>query len=273
MKFVVIAAKRTGSSHFVNLLSSHPDIFCHGNVFKGNSLPPILWPNSARPGAQTEKKLKQELGDLRDRSPHEFLEKIFALGHGRPFVGFKIFVRQNDEILKALLDDPSVRKIVLYRTNLLANYASGRAAQATGAWNRNADHTEKPQERVYFDEADFLKATDKHVAFYRWVFEELNRRNVVYSTVTYDTINEPRMLSGVISFIGADAGKPLNLADQPRVQVKQGSPDILNRFSNMKVLRKFLEKRNLMHWRDEGELRLDYLSEGVHDDAADTEED
>ena len=215
-----------------------------------------------QPDLDAEKKTKNELRDLRSRDPQEFLTRVFEMDQGRPFCGFKIFVKQNDAILDQLLIDPSVRKVILFRTNLLANYASARAARGTGSWKQNADNSDPAQKLVRFDEADFLKCSDKYVGFYRRVIAELTRAREPFHMITYDAINDPMMFAGVINFIGADPNKPLNFDDQPRMQVKQGSPDILSRFANPKHVREYLVSHSLLHWCFEGETSLEFMSGG-----------
>jgi len=55
MRFVVIAARRTGSTHLVTTLSGHPEIFCNGNVFKRSKIQ-AFWPEEQWNGA-----IKREL--------------------------------------------------------------------------------------------------------------------------------------------------------------------------------------------------------------------
>src|SRR5215469_16377205 len=130
MRFIIIASERTGSSHLVNVLSGHPDIFTNGNVFDARKpkLVYVLWPDKT---AAT----KLELSELRRTAPLEFLERIFSTGYGRAHVGFKIFSGENDEILDQLIKDSTVRKIVLYRRNLLACFSSHLVAASTGKYS------------------------------------------------------------------------------------------------------------------------------------------
>jgi hypothetical protein len=44
------------------------------------------------------KTVKSELRDARAKRPDEFLDRVFWTGYGRPHVGFKIFLGQNDRV-------------------------------------------------------------------------------------------------------------------------------------------------------------------------------
>ena len=128
MRFVIIASARTGSSHLVNVLGGHPEVFCHGNVFAQHMMA-TFWPKGARPTASEVGAIKSDLREIREKDPDAFLERVFSMDFGRAHVGFKIFRGQNDAILEKLIADSSVRKIVLFRRNVLANYSSAMLAK------------------------------------------------------------------------------------------------------------------------------------------------
>src|SRR5580704_6853228 len=141
MRFVIIASARTGSSHLVNKLGAHPEILCNGNVFHPKNVW-VFWPE-----ADLSREVKEGLLELRRTDPHGLLDRVFTTDYGRPHVGFKIFQNQNDEILDKLIQDGSVRKIVLYRKNVLANFSSKIAARKTGKFGarEGEDAVEAPK--------------------------------------------------------------------------------------------------------------------------------
>ena len=132
MRFVIICAARTGSSHLVSVLSGHPELLVNGNVFddKAEGRLYVFWQKE-----QLTPELKAELVDLRKRDPEAFLEQIFRTNHGRTHVGFKMFGGENDPMLDRIIDDASIKKIVLYRRNALANFSSALVARKTGKYS------------------------------------------------------------------------------------------------------------------------------------------
>ena len=126
MRFVIIASKRTGSSHLVNMVGAHPEILCNGNSFHPKNVW-VFWPE-----ADLTRDVKAELQNLRQTNPLGLLERIFSTSYGRPHVGFKIFKDQCDEVLQKVIEDGAVKKIILYRKNVLANFSSMLAAIKTG---------------------------------------------------------------------------------------------------------------------------------------------
>lgn len=244
MAFVIIASPRTGSTHLTALLHKHGEIICHGEILHPKMTNPLKrWESSARvPESATE------MLDLRKRNPQQFIRRLFENDHGGKHVGFKIFKGHNDEILDELVADPAVKKIVLFRPNLLAVYSSSRIAHHVG--ERVLKTPREIQPLVRFDQDKFVKYCRKYVAFYRGVVEKLVASRQNFHFLDYGAINNPSLFAAVVSFIGADP-------DQARLEpsmIKQNSPDLLKRFSNPDEVDRFLRGKGLMNWLYEGEM-------------------
>src|SRR5204863_4584463 len=128
MAFVIIASPRTGSTHLTALLHKHSDIICHGELFHPKMKNPLKrWQSSDQvPNGVNE------MVELRKSDPKKFLRLVFSNDHGGKHVGFKIFNGHNNEILDELIADTSVKKVVLFRPNLLAVYSSSQIAHRIG---------------------------------------------------------------------------------------------------------------------------------------------
>jgi hypothetical protein len=269
MRFLIIASRRTGSSHLVNTLSGHADVFCHGNVFASNMMA-VFWPKDDRASEDQVQLLKTELRSLRERDPEAFLKRVFELNHGRAHVGFKIFAGQNNQILKRLTDDPAIRKIVLFRKNVLASFSSQLAAKNSGTWGIRIGDDVPEIPKVAFEERKFLRYWEKYIRYYDRVIERLNGSHQNFFLMDYEELNEPLILASLINFIGADGNKPIQESEQRKQQAKLNPGDIVSRFSNPQVVREFLSRRNLRHWAVEGECRLSNLDfeTGASDETA-----
>jgi hypothetical protein len=254
MRFVIIASRRTGSSHLVNTLSGHPEIFCHGNIF-GSHMMPVFWPKGQRKPKEIEP-IKAELRELRDEDPQGFLDRVYALGHGKPHVGFKIFRGQNNRILETLIEAPSVRKLVLYRGNVLASYSSDVAAKNTGSWGAREGHEKPPAPKVKFSEDEFVAYYNENARWYSRIIRDLLSHREPFHLIRYEEINDPLFLRTIVNFIGADPNRPIEASEQPKRQVKQNSSDIVSRFSDQDDVRQFLSRHSLLSWAHEGELSL-----------------
>ena len=106
IKFVIIANPRTGTNHYIDLLISHQEITCHREVFHRYSV--YLHGGS-----------RDDLLEKRDRDPLAFLEELYESSPTRA-CGFKIFGEHNSVVLDNVLHDPAIKKIVLYRPQLLS---------------------------------------------------------------------------------------------------------------------------------------------------------
>lgn len=259
MRFVIIGAPRTGSSHLTEMLRAHPDILCHGEVFHRKNVW-VYWPKR-----DLTEQVRSELYELRCSNPEALLSRVFSASYGRQCVGFKIFPGQCDVVLDKVIGDRSVRKVVLFRRNVLANFASAVAAGRTGSWSTKEDVGPTP--KIPFRVERFVTFHDEYIAAYRVVINKLNDRCEAYHLVHYEDINDPVFYASLINFIGA---RPDSRSAPGRKQLrKQSSSDILSRFSNPEDVEEFLRRRRLLHWIHEappdiGPLRL--MEDGAHSD-------
>ena len=245
MRFVVIALPRTGSTHLMTVLGTHPEIVSHGEVFHPNRIF-LRWPGwpESRPH-----QLEKELEALRQSDPVAFLDRIFEERFGRQHVGFKIFNNQNNEILERLIVDRSVAKIVLYRANALARYASALAARENRAWGPNKmQKTDRPL--VLFRAQQFRKYHADQVAFYDRVLSRLHDLGQASLLIRYDELNNSRLLDRVAVFLGAAAGK-FELGESFSAR---GAQSITARFKNPQAVQQFLEMQGWSNWAYESDL-------------------
>ena len=246
MRFVIIASRRTGSTHLATTLSGHPDIFCNGNIFKPSTLQ-LFWPKS-----DLTDNLRKEMIELRRADPASFMERVFESGYGRRHVGFKIFAAQNDSILMRVINDSSVRKIVLIRTNVLANYASTLAARNTGRYAQREGDERAGSQKVAFSEQDFVEFASTYLKYYGFVLSALVRVRQDFCLLRYEEINDSQIVRQAINFIGADSSVEIEKHAQYKQLAKQNPTDILSRFEDGDRVEAFLRKRSLLHWAHEG---------------------
>lgn len=136
-KFVIITTARSGSNLLVDLLDSHPNITCHGELFKffnqGN--PSTIW--------DTTFKLKSK---------------------SKYYVGFKIFYdhpldSDDDTIWNLIQRDKTIKVIHLVRNNMLKTYVSLQIAYKVDVWKskEDIDPILVDDKRVHIDIASCFK--------------------------------------------------------------------------------------------------------------------
>jgi hypothetical protein len=115
LTFVILCLGRTGSTHLVSLLSSHPEIHCFGELF------------TDRKRTLDEAYIKSPIDD-----PVEYVAQLTAPLSERA-VGFKLPLNsiRAHPVAVRLLESDELRAIRLRRLNLLALFASRRLLAAT----------------------------------------------------------------------------------------------------------------------------------------------
>jgi hypothetical protein len=239
-RFAIIGLARSGSSYLVNMLDSHPEIHCCGEIFNHDGVN-LRWPKTLG-GRQAGRAIESELEELRARDPQAFLERVFAIDFGKPVLGFKIFRNHNKPMLERIIADRDIAKIVLRRANGLARYASAVARRLAGDGGRYAA---KPL--VPFNPTKFAPFHEEHATFPDETERALAASGQRYHLSRFEELNDPARLTSVLEFLGvAPELPPLQEAPPNR-----GSSDTLSRFSNPETAEAYLREHGLMHWARE----------------------
>lgn len=249
MPFVIIASARTGSTHLTNLLHAQSDIFCNGEICHKKKVY-VRWDKVDR-----DTQVLAELATLRDRDPQKFLDRIFAMNYGRREVGFKIFAGQNKAVFNTMLENTEIKKIVLFRRNILANYSSKLIAAENGRYQLGKRHAREGLQdspAVRFDEKEFNNFCRRYNRYYDNILEQLRQSGQFYYFMNYEDINEPQIFGNLLRFLGSDVS---HRKFEGRI-VKQNPPHVVSRFANVADVEDFLRRRKLQHWAYEGELSL-----------------
>ncbi|MGO9681274.1 MAG: hypothetical protein ACLPTZ_01435 [Beijerinckiaceae bacterium] len=190
---------------------------------------------------------------MRATDPEGFLERIYALSFERPHVGFRIFEHHHPSMLAKLIADHEIAKIVLVRTNVLANYASELVARETGVYGKRL--TSAPL--VHFDPEEFLAHHTRYIDFYARTVAQLNASGQLFELVRYDELNNPQLVAKLVRFLGGASTPGISSAPEH----VRGSSNILSRFSNPGDAREFLRVHHRLEWEHEGENSFAPLTE------------
>lgn len=249
MRFVILAAHRTGSTHLSSLLQHYDNILCNGEIFHKDGVF-LRWP-----AGKLSPDLREEMARTRAASPIEFMHRVLGEGFGSEHVGFKLLFGQNKAAFDSVMGDRSIKKIVLLRQNFLASYASFIAASTTGTWHDRSSGKEKSSAKktpLLFQRDDFIQFSRTRGRVYGRTLRELNKSGQNYCLINYEELNDMFLVGRVITFV---TEKPF--VSMPKSSTsKLSSSNIVSRYSNQDEVYAFLEEHGLMHWSHEGEIHL-----------------
>jgi LPS sulfotransferase NodH len=213
VRFVIVAARRTGSNLLCTLLDSHPAILCHHELFNPSG---IFCALSVRQGAL-------DLGSLerRDEDPTAFLDRVWREPRGHACVGFKMTRGQAEPVLEHVLGDTGVRKIVLRRRNRVKTWVSERVAERLDEWEVY-DETQltSARPRLEIDVRDLREHVARNEAFYRQVEASLSESRQEFRRIWYEDLWSKEERTRLLAFLDASPTDtdlaPRSLKQNPR---------------------------------------------------------
>jgi LPS sulfotransferase NodH len=229
-RFVILAAPRTGSNLLCTLLNSHPDVLCHHELFNPNG---IFYALEYRDGSM-------DLGSMeaRDREPLAFLQRVWEHPLGASCVGFKMTRGQNDAVMRALIGDPGVLKILLYRRNRLKTFVSEQLARQTDQWEVYArDQLVTGAPRLHIDVESFRAHCDLNERFYQDIEHALRSGRQRWIEVAYEDLLSGSEHVRLLEFLGVGATR----AKLTQCSIKQNDTDLRTHIENFQELELALE--------------------------------
>jgi LPS sulfotransferase NodH len=221
VRFVIVAARRTGSNLLCTLLDSHSEILCHHELFNPRGIFQAL--DRRREGF--------DLGTIaeRDEDPRAFLDRVWREARGHPCVGFKMTHGQAEETLQHVLDDRSVRKIVLHRRNRVKTWVSERLAERLDQWEvYDEDELAAVRPRLEIDVRDLREHAARNEAFYARVEGSLEETGQDFLPICYEELWIPRQHARLLNFLDV---RPADTDLTPR-SVKQGPRNLQETLAN-----------------------------------------
>ncbi len=199
--FCIFATQRSGSSWLFNLLDSHPEIRCFGELF-------LYEPRSVRPDAALLPFYEYRRGQpgRRPRITSTYLDEVAGLAGDHRAIGFKLMYDQLALFPEVFVDwfKRRFRVIHLVRSNPLDVVISRQRVRSTGtahAWSG------VPSRSVELDASRLrrqLRLEQAKVAGARALLRVLP---VASHEISYETLcdREEETLAGVARFLGIEA--------------------------------------------------------------------
>ena len=185
--FVVFAEMRTGSNLLEATLNSVKRVTCFGEAFN-----PYLmgWPGKDEMKGITKAE--------RDADPLRLLYALLDKPNHLP--GFRYFHDHDPRVFDAIIDDPTVAKIILTR-NPVDSYVSMVQARATNQWKLNETQTAIPA-TVRFDAAKFHEMTGRIEEFRLTIQRRLQASGQTGFWLGYEDLRDTGVMTGLLHWLG-----------------------------------------------------------------------
>jgi LPS sulfotransferase NodH len=205
-------------------------VLCHHELFNPNG---IFYALEYRDGSM-------DLGSMeaRDREPLAFLQRVWEHPLGASCVGFKMTRGQNDAVMRALIGDPGVLKILLYRRNRLKTFVSEQLARQTDQWEVYArDQLVTGAPRLHIDVESFRAHCDLNERFYQDIEHALRSGRQRWIEVAYENLLAGSEHVRLLEFLGVGDTR----ARLTQSSIKQSDTDLRSHIENYRELELALE--------------------------------
>lgn len=207
------------------LLNSHPDVLCHHELFNPNG---IFYALDYRDGS-----LDFGSMEMRDQSPLPFLQRVWEHTQGAACVGFKMTRGQNDAIMRTVIEDPGVLKIVLYRRNRLKTFVSEQLARQTDRWEvYEKDELSNDTPKLRVDVRSLKAHCDLNDRFYQDIQNTLQSSRQPWIEAVYEKILSGSEQARLLESLGVRATH----ARLTQSSIKQNDTDLRTHIENFQEL-------------------------------------
>ncbi len=180
-KFVVLASPRTGSNFVTEVLNQHSSICCYNEIFHNSTM------DSAK--ELSPKETMQSI-EWRNANPLEFLGNVWKQQHGKILTGFKLFFSHNAKVINAVLQDRTVKKILIRRKNIVRQYVSFQIGLRDNQWNCRSTKKEAVQPMA-IDPHELQQFSEKLHVQYARARSEMHKTGQEFHEVAYEDIFGP----------------------------------------------------------------------------------
>lgn len=235
-RFVIMGLPRSGSTYLMTLLNAHRDIYCTGEQFNPRAVVGV--------GGSDE---SPEAVLTRDRDPIAHINAVFEAADASDAAmgGFKFMLGHNIEALQALIADPELRIIHVWRENRLAQVASLIKAAQSKRWAQT-------QEDDYVNQT--IEARPRKIS-QRW--HEFATTDFL-AAAFLETLPQPVLTLEYKELFAEDTPRRLcqflNVEPDPAMKsplIKQGANRVADRFSNKGSIVYYFTKVGREEWLGE----------------------
>lgn len=193
--FIILSYPRSGSTFLTVLLKSHREILMYGEIFNPYDNPS----KQQKYYDQVEDFIPRHIFNARSNFTSYFLEYLLSNSKNRTTIGFKLLRDQlcmHDQVQVLIKDKPNMKKVILYRADILSVYTSYLIAAKLDTWTT----VNTSGYQIEVDMADFKLYVDAYISYYRTVAREITQASQEYFLIEYnrDILNKTN-LGGTIA--------------------------------------------------------------------------
>jgi LPS sulfotransferase NodH len=231
-RFIILGLPRSGTTYLQTLLNAHPDIHCRGEMFDPYQI-----------DDDGTKNRDPDALVARDRDPGGFLDAALAgrgLSDVPPVLGLKVLFQHDPALFADIIPArPDLRLIHVVRSNRLAQFASLRQVEKTGAWTARAgDAPVKITAGPFWASTECNRLATQDHLLGQWL-SGLRHRHM---RLEYRDLFAPDIADRLCGFL-----------DRPRHALssalrKQGQNRVIDRFANASAIAAHFTARGQEHW-------------------------
>jgi LPS sulfotransferase NodH len=241
VKFVIFGHPRCGSTFLCSLLESHPKILCHYEVFHPSDISTVYGFRDKISG------IGVYTPQTRDEHPVEFINTLFKHNLHADAVGFKIFIGHSKEAHEYILNDKSIKKIILRRNSIQA-YVSMLIADTTGEFTQKSAANSRGQKKVSLDAGGLLNFDRIIREYFTGITRTLQETGQEYLELHYeDLAADIDTVNSLFSYIGIDRGEK-DLSAFTHKQNKSSLADKIDNFEGViaELMGFYFEKESIV---------------------------
>lgn len=136
-KFIIFSTLRSGSNLLTHALDGLPGVMSNSEIFSADGIWPSRWLQNWKDGKNRDDFLSGWDLAERDRHRSAFINAVSRHANERNFThcGFKVLANQlYAREFQSLVKAPFIKKIILYRRNVLRQYVSKLKADTVSRW-------------------------------------------------------------------------------------------------------------------------------------------
>jgi hypothetical protein len=231
-RFIILATPRSGSRLVSSMLASHPDVTCYDEIFTPHgsnrlAIGPVPVGGVIADPMTVSYDHVTNLG-------HRYYDWFFEQYHDVSYVGFTLHLLNNRQHTRWALADKCATKILVRRSNLLAQFVSWQNARIQNKWVLGRDEVRPAQDKLRVEPGEFEWYVDQQLKGWSKVRSYCERHRIEYHTVIYETISET-FLRPLLLKLGLE---PLSLKAGFR---KQARGPVSDRIQNWAFLKRWLK--------------------------------